>query len=150
MLRLSKLTDYAIVITTTMAADDQRIWSASELASHTHLEQPTVAKVLKMLVQGSLLRSFRGASGGYQLTSQPEQITVAQVIEVMEGPIGMTECSVHAGLCSTEAFCLLRGNWLRISQAVENALRDVTLKDMAQPWRPDIDLNSMRVQLVGT
>ena len=145
MLRLSKLTDYAIVVTTAMAAEPQRIYSASDLAADTHLEPPTVAKVLKALVQGGVLRSFRGASGGYQLIMTPARLSVATIIEAMEGPIGMTECAVHEGLCSTEGVCSLRGNWQRISRAVENALRDVTLQDMTQPWLPPIDLQRLRV-----
>lgn len=145
MLRLSKLTDYAIVVTTAMAGQPSEVFSATELAAETHLEPPTVAKVLKMLVKGRLAESFRGASGGYRLSRNPEEISVAQIIEAMEGPIGMTECSVHEGLCSTEAVCALRGNWRRISQAVHMALSDVTLLDMTRPVMTPIDVLEMRV-----
>ncbi|MEM6575439.1 MAG: SUF system Fe-S cluster assembly regulator, partial [Pseudomonadota bacterium] len=109
------------------------IFSAAELASETHLEPPTVAKVLKTLTRSDLVQSFRGASGGYRLARSPAEITVAQLIVAMEGPIGMTQCSVHQGLCSTEAVCALRGHWQQISRAVYNALSEMTLLDMTRP-----------------
>ncbi|MEM7708334.1 MAG: SUF system Fe-S cluster assembly regulator [Pseudomonadota bacterium] len=133
MLRISKLTDYAIVVTAAMAGDPERIFSAAELASETHLEPPTVAKVLKTLTRSDLVQSFRGAAGGYRLARSPAEITVAQLIVAMEGPIGMTQCSVHQGLCSTEAVCALRGHWQQISRAVHDALSEMTLLDMTRP-----------------
>ncbi|MDJ0654808.1 MAG: SUF system Fe-S cluster assembly regulator [Xanthomonadales bacterium] len=145
MLRLSKLTDYAIVVMTDMADEPETVFSAAELAGRTHLEQPTVAKVLKALTKSGLIRSYRGANGGYRLGPQPRNISVAQIISAMEGPIGMTECSVHEGLCAQEAVCTTRSNWRRISQAVEMALNDVTLQDMTQPMVPPIDIRRMRV-----
>ncbi|MFK7955672.1 MAG: SUF system Fe-S cluster assembly regulator [Lysobacterales bacterium] len=133
MLRISKLTDYAIVVTAAMATDVQRIFSAADLAAATHLEIPTVAKVLKVLARSDLVSSFRGANGGYQLGREAAEITVADLISAMEGPIGMTQCSVHEGLCSTEAVCALRGHWQHISRAVHAALSEMTLQDMSQP-----------------
>ena len=144
MLRLSKLTDYGIVLMTAMAEEPERVFSAPELAMGTFLEQPTVSKVLKILAKSGLIQSFRGAHGGYLISSQPQHISVADVITAMEGPIGMTECSVHAGLCAQEAVCALRSNWRRISSAIEMALADVTLEEMTRPMVPPINLREMR------
>ncbi len=147
MLRISKLTDYAIVVTAAMAADAQRIFSAAELALDTHLETPTVAKVLKTLARSDLVRSFRGASGGYQLARGAAEITVADLIVAMEGPIGMTQCSVHQGLCSTEAVCALRGHWQQISRAVHAALSEMTLLDMSRP--PALSISQPALKITG-
>lgn len=145
MLRLNKLTDYGIVIMTAMAREQERIFSAPDLAEVTHLESPTVSKVLKTLAKSGLVESFRGAHGGYRIRVEPERISVAAVITAMDGPIGMTECSVHEGLCAQESVCAIRSNWQRISQAIEIALSDVTLKDMTQPMTPPIDFRGLRV-----
>ena len=145
MLRLSKLTDYAIVVITAMAQESSRIHSASELAATTHLAQPTVAKVLKVLVKSGLIKSYLGVNGGYELAAPAERVSVADVIAAMEGPIGVTECSVHVGLCSQEAVCSLRTNWQRISRAIEIALSEVTLRDMTRPMVPPIDVRRMRL-----
>lgn len=145
MLRIGKLTDYAILAMTEMAVEPDRVFSASELAGRTHLEQTTVAKLLKALTKSGLIRSYRGARGGYRLGRQPGDITVAEIIAAMEGPIGMTECSVHRGMCSREAVCTTRSNWRRISQAVELALNDVSLLDMTQPIVSPIDIGRMRL-----
>lgn len=132
MLRVSKLTDYATVVMTCLAAAEG-VLSAQALAERARLETPTVAKLLKQLAQAGLVESFRGVSGGYRLADEPRNISVAAIVEAMEGPIGMTECSAHEGQCGHEAHCGVRVNWQRISNAIEHALASVTLADMLQP-----------------
>ena len=92
--------------------------------------------VLKLLVKAGLVESFRGASGGYSLERASQEISVAEIIAAIEGPIAMTECSAEEGLCSQEAVCGLRGNWQRISLAVAKAMEGVSLAEMAQPVKP--------------
>lgn len=136
MLRVSKLTDYATVVMTVLAEDGRTVVSAQTLAERVRLELPTVAKLLKQLGHAGLVESFRGVNGGYRLAHAPEAISVAQIVTAIEGPIGMTECSVHAGLCNHERHCGVRGNWQRINQAIEHALASVTLADMLRPADP--------------
>lgn len=130
MLRVSKLTDYATVVMTCLAGAGDGVLSAQVLAERARLELPTVSKLLKQLAQAGLVTSARGINGGYRLARAPERITIADIVTAMEGPIGMTECSAHAGACDHESHCGIRVNWQRISQAVRNALQDVSLADM--------------------
>lgn len=132
MLRVSKLTDYATVVMTCLAAGDG-VTSAQALAERARLELPTVSKLLKQLAQAGLVASTRGINGGYRLAREPERITIADVVTAMEGPIGMTECSAHAGLCDHESHCGVRVNWQRINHAIAGALASVTLADMLHP-----------------
>jgi FeS assembly SUF system regulator len=132
MLRISKMTDYAILVMVELAREGEML-SAQSLADRIHVEVPTASKVLKLLAGGGLLESYRGANGGYRVGRRAEEISVAEVIAAIEGPIAMTECSVEAGLCSQEDNCDLRGNWQRISLAVARALSDVSLAEMAAP-----------------
>ena len=132
MLRVSKLTDYATVIMTVLA-DGADVLSAQDVAARAHLELPTVSKLLKQLAHAGLAESFRGVNGGYRLAREPAQITIAQIVTAMEGPIGMTECSAHIGLCDHESHCGVRVNWQRINQAIAHALASVTLADMLKP-----------------
>jgi FeS assembly SUF system regulator len=136
MLRISKMTDYAIMVMVELHAARGEVLSAQALAERSHLELPTVSKVLKLLVKVGLVDSYRGANGGYRLERKAEDISVAEIIAAIEGPIAMTECSVQEGLCAQEAICSLRGNWQRISIAVANAMEGVTLAEMAQPVKP--------------
>jgi len=138
VLRVSKLTDYATVVMTVLAGvADARgadaVISAQDLAERAHLELPTVSKLLKQLAHAGLVASFRGVNGGYRLARAAERITVAEVVTAMEGPIGMTECSAHAGLCGHESHCGVRVNWQRINQAIAQALASVTVADMVKP-----------------
>jgi len=97
------------------------------------LALPTVSKVLKALVQHGLLVSHRGAKGGYSLAAAPEEISVAQIISAIEGPIALTECSDSTGVCGQEPQCSVRSNWQRINKAVREALERVTLAELARP-----------------
>jgi FeS assembly SUF system regulator len=133
MLRMSKLADYGTVVMTSMARAADRIHSAANLAAETDLALPTVTKVLKTLARKRLLESVRGAKGGYLLARAPREISLAQVISAMEGPIGMTECGATPGLCLQEPGCSVRTNWQRINRMVLQALDRITLEQMAQP-----------------
>ena len=133
MLRVSKLTDYATVVMTVLADQPERVHSAQELAERARLELPTVSKLLKQLAHAGLAESFRGVNGGYRLTRAPQRISIAEIVTAMEGPIGMTECSAHSGLCGHEPHCGVRVNWQRINQAIAQALGSVTLADMLKP-----------------
>ena len=132
MLRISKLTDYAILMMVELARDGEML-SAHALAERVHVEVPTASKVLKLLAGNDLLESYRGANGGYRVSRTAAEISVAEVIAAIEGPIAMTECSVEEGLCAQEDNCGLRSNWQRISLAVAQALRDVSLAEMSAP-----------------
>ena len=133
MLRVSKLTDYATVVMTCLAGDGDGVVSAQALAERARLEVPTVSKLLKQLAQAGLVASTRGINGGYRLARAAERITIADIVTAMEGPIGMTECSAHSGMCDLESHCGVRVNWQRINQAIAGALSNVTLADMLHP-----------------
>lgn len=132
MLRISKMTDYAILVMVELTRDRETL-SANALAERIHVEVPTASKVLKLLVGADLLCSFRGSNGGYRVIRPAEEISVAAIIAAIEGPIAMTECSVEPGLCHQEDSCNLRSNWQRISLAVANALENVSLAEMSAP-----------------
>lgn len=133
MLRLSKLTDYGTVVMCSLARTPDQQRNAAELAEETRIAAPTVRKLLKRLTHGGLVESSRGAHGGYRLARAPRDISMADVIGVLEGPIGLTECARHAGQCGIESDCSLRGNWQIINRAIREALADVSLAEMAGP-----------------
>jgi len=136
MLRVTKLTDYATVVMTVLASETAAVLSASELAERAGLEMPTVAKLLKPLAQAGLVEGFRGANGGYRLAREAAAISLIEIVEAMEGPLGMTECSVHVGQCGIEHSCGARANWRRINDVVADALRGVSLAQMLGPVPP--------------
>ncbi|MEW9573255.1 SUF system Fe-S cluster assembly regulator [Rhodanobacter sp. Si-c] len=133
MLRVSRLTDYATVVMTCIAAHPDDVLSTAQIADETRLELPTVSKLLKSLGHAGLVESFRGVNGGYRLARPAQAISLADVVEAMEGPIGMTECGVTEGQCEREAQCGVRGSWQRINSVLDRALRAVSLADMLRP-----------------
>jgi FeS assembly SUF system regulator len=133
MLRLSKLTDYGTVAMAHLARRPDRIHAAAELATAIGVAVQTASKILKMLARADLLRSVRGAKGGYMLSRPAGEISIAEVIDAMEGPIGVTECSAISGLCAQEGSCSIRGNWQRINRVIRDSLDQMTLAELAQP-----------------
>jgi FeS assembly SUF system regulator len=135
MLRLSKLTDYAIVILSLMAKESRTL-AAMEIATATGISLPTVSKILKLLVNANVLMSVRGAKGGYGLADAAHKISVASVISAMEGPIALTECSISQQGCEQASGCDIHANWNVINQTIQNALESVSLADMIRPVIP--------------
>ena len=133
MLRVTKLTDYATVVLGVLAEAPGEVLSASGLAERAGLETTTVAKVLKPLATAKLVQAYRGASGGYRLARPAHAIRLVEIVEAMEGPLAMTECSVTAGQCSLERSCNTRAHWRRINDVVADALGRVSLAEMIQP-----------------
>src|SRR5262245_4480256 len=138
MIRITRLTDYGIVLLTHIARHPERLTrNAPELAAAAHLPAPTVSKILKILARQGLLVPHRGAKGGFSLARAPEAITVAAIIQALEGPIALTECSSHRGDgCDIEPRCPVSSNWRRINRAVTEALSGITLAEMATPLPP--------------
>lgn len=138
MIRLNRLTDYAIVVLTQMGRDPAAVRTAPQLAHETGVPLPTVAKLLKTLAADGIIASHRGAAGGYSLSGAPETISVAQIIAALEGPIALTACVEGSGNhCDVESLCPMRGNWDKVNRAIRRALEDLTLADMAMPaWPP--------------
>lgn len=132
MVRLSKLTDYAVVLLTQMARRDGRVATTSVLSEGTGLPLPTVSKVLKILAKGGLLTAHRGATGGYVLAREAAQISIADIVTAMDGPIALTDCAEGSHQsCQMEQSCPISGQWNRINEAIRGALRNVSLADMA-------------------
>lgn len=144
MLKLSKMADYGTVVMTAMVPEPQTSRSSSEIALAIRVPAPTVSKILKILARNGLVLSLRGVKGGYRLARPAEQISVADIIHAMDGPIGMTECSITPGLCQQESDCAVRANWQRINDAVVGVLKNITLAEMLAPVPSSVKTVVMR------
>ena len=134
MLRLNRITDYAVVVLTQMANEPDKRVTAPQLSEESNVPAPTVAKVLKALAREGVLASQRGVNGGYRLARPAGDISMLEVIRALEGPISLTACVDGAeGDCNVELLCPVRGNWDRVNTAIRSALADVSLEDMAIP-----------------
>jgi FeS assembly SUF system regulator len=130
MLRVSRLADYASVVMACLARHPGEVLPAAQVGAETHLEAPTVSKLLKRLAQAGLVDSFRGATGGYRLARSARDISLAEIVEALDGPIGLTECSLGHGGCERQPFCAVSRDWQGIGATIDNALRGVSLADM--------------------
>ena len=140
MLRMTKTTDYGIVLMAHLARQGQEpLHNARDLATETRLPLPMVNKILKLLAGDGLLEGHRGVKGGYRMTRAADRITVADIISALEGPMAITECNLphdpSAG-CDREGFCSVRSHTQRINQVIWKALGQVTLAELAQPPSP--------------
>lgn len=131
MLRITKQTDYAIVLMTQLAGRREGVQNARDLARVVNLPLPTVSKILKAMTRAALVVSHRGVKGGYSLAKDPKDITIADLVEALEGPIAITECLDEINSdCDIECSCPTRTNWQRVNNAVRGALAAIPLSEM--------------------
>ncbi len=135
MIRLAKLSDYGLMLMTLIAQGKEgAVHTARDLAVGSRLPLPTVSKLLKQLLQSGLLVSHRGIKGGYSLARGAAEVSLAEIISAIEGPIALTDCSTEiTGLCDLEECCPIKRNQRVISQVVRGALEKVTLSELIQP-----------------
>ncbi|MSP02497.1 MAG: SUF system Fe-S cluster assembly regulator [Acetobacteraceae bacterium] len=138
MLRLSKLTDYAVVVLVRLDAGLE-LQTSPGIAAAIGVPEPTVAKVLKSLSAGGLVTSLRGARGGYRLARALEDIPVGEVIAAMDGPIALAACvDGSATECESLALCPVRGRWDPVNDAIQRALSAISLADMREAAIPAV------------
>ena len=139
MFRLSRMTDYGIVLLAHLASERKRQpeahapQNARDLAQHVGLPVPVVSKVLKQLARAGILESHRGAKGGFTLTRRPEDLSVAELVTALDGPVALTQCAALPGGCDHESTCAVKSPWQVINQVVQYALSEVSLADLVNP-----------------
>lgn len=134
MMRFSRLADYAVVLMTHMAAEPGQSHNSVDVARATGLPVPTVSKIMATLAREGLLTSHRGAKGGYALPRPAGAISVAEIVSALDGPIAMTHCvKVGPGSCGVEPACPSRFSLGRINTAVQRALQNISLAEIAAP-----------------
>jgi FeS assembly SUF system regulator len=151
MLRISKLTDYGTVILAVLASPPERRCTAAEVSERTRLALPTVSKLLKSFHRAGLVTSVRGSHGGYTLSRPAAQISAASIIDAIEGPVAITECSGDHSACDFEASCSTGVSWQRINRAIRRSLEEISLAQLAGQeavavWRPSLSAAPSRGQ----
>jgi FeS assembly SUF system regulator len=131
VIRLTNLADYAVVVMTAAARAPGRRFSAAEIAALTGVPAPTAAKLTGILARAGLLASARGVAGGVQLGRPATAISIADIVEAVDGPIALTQC-LHEGNhdCVLEAGCAVRPHWPVLNARVREALAGVSLADL--------------------
>jgi FeS assembly SUF system regulator len=159
-MRLSSLADYAVVMMTAAARHCGGLArvNATGLAQETGVPLPTAQKLVSRLSSAGLIESTRGTGGGFRLARPPATITLADIIEAVEGPIALTTCAdTDRHDCALDGTCLVRPHWAVVNRAVRDALAGVTLMQLAakpsatpQQYVPSIAegpvANDMRVE----
>jgi FeS assembly SUF system regulator len=136
MLKLSRLTDYAVAALVRLSAA-QGVETSPGIAASIGVPEPTVAKVLKALAGQGLVISTRGARGGYRLGRRLAEVSVAEVICAIDGPIALTSCVEGAtGFCDSQPLCPVAGRWDPVNEAIRAALSKISLAEMAAAALP--------------
>lgn len=130
MIRISKLTDYALVIAAYLGKEPERFVQTGDIALNTHIAKPTTAKLLKKLAKHGILESHRGATGGYKLAKTPADISVANIIEIMEGPMAIMDCTLGQEHCPIYANCSINAPWIQVNRIIVKSLETIKLSDL--------------------
>ncbi len=130
MFRLSKKTEYSIVALQHLARSDAAVATVKEIAETCRIPQPLLAKLLQQLARKRLLRSVQGVRGGYRLDRPAAQISVADVLEAIEGPLRITACGAAHHRCERLSFCDLRQRMAPLQLKIAKYLQQVSLSDL--------------------
>ena len=136
MLKVSRMADYAILLVCKMSNDENKVYSSQELSIITSLKITTISKILTKLTKANVTDSIRGVSGGYKLTMQAEDISVGNIIDIIDGKVALTIC-VEEGEnhnCNLVSLCPSQSNWQIINNTVREALNSVSIAEMANPF----------------
>jgi len=150
MLRMSRLTDYATVLLAALAGEPGRVQTAALLAEQTRIAAPTVCKLLKQLQRAALVTSTRGPRGGYQLARPATQISAAAILDALEGPVALTDCSAGHGNCEIEDTCRVGRVWQRLNLAFRRSLYEVSLAQLAGLDAPPARLPALEREMKAT
>ncbi len=133
-MRLTHLADYAVVMMTAAARREPGArLSAAELSQETGVPLPTAQKLMGRLAGAGLLNSSRGAAGGFSLARPVNEISLAEIVEAVEGPIAMTVCTGHEGAsdCALDAHCRVKPHMSIVTNTIRGALGAVSLQSLA-------------------
>ena len=145
MIRISRMADYALLVVFKMRGFEQLV-TLDGLCELTSLSLPTVRKLMRALTQSNVVKSVRGPHGGYKLSSRPSQISIAEIIEAIDGPIALTECAkLDGGDCQIAGTCELKENWNIVNRLISNALHNVTLDAMGNM---PLDVKKLNSELI--
>ena len=150
MIRITRQTDYGILLLSQMASRPlAEVHTAKHAAQQSKIPLPMTSKILKALAKRGLLVSQRGVKGGYRLVATADHISIGDVIQALEGPFGITECSFNPGACEQEGSCPVQSNWKRISVAMLDALDRIPLSELVAPHmhQPDVRLLNVTPQI---
>lgn len=139
MIKISKMADYGVLTMSHMARQPHALYTAGQLAETTDLNLPTVTKVLKALSRSGVLVSSRGVGGGYALARAATCITLADIVEAIDGPVKLTACAhepKNCSACRLHDNCSLQDCWYRLNTKVRDALASVSLMELATTAKP--------------
>ena len=137
MIKVSRMADYAVLLVCKMSKNQDKFYSANELSLNTSLKTTTINKILTKLTKASITSSIRGVTGGYKLAMAADDISVGNIIDIIDGRVALTVC-VEKGEnnnCELESVCTSRSNWQVINNAVCNALNSISIEEMANPFK---------------
>ncbi|MDX8394420.1 MAG: SUF system Fe-S cluster assembly regulator [Mariprofundales bacterium] len=137
MIKLTRLSDYGIVLLSYMAKKPDKCHTAADLAMAANIPHPTVSKVLQLLLRQGLLQSTRGANGGYSLNCAPNSVSLHAIITALEGPVALTDCSRsqsnNSSGCEQNTCCDLYRGWREVNNLLANTLDSIYLSDLLDP-----------------
>ncbi len=130
MLRIGKLPDYGLLISTVLA-DAEGLMTTDQITRQTSLPLATARKPLKLLVDTGLVTSHRGSKGGYELAQSSENVSIAEVIEAIDGPIALTECIQRRNnYCPLKNSCRMKGQWCALNGQIVDLLQSVSISEL--------------------
>ena len=136
-MRITRETDYAVRCILYLAERTNEDVASSEISEAMSIPQSFLQKTVQKLVKGKLLQSLKGARGGVRLLKSPEEISLLDVVEVVQGPLAVNLCALEENKCERESSCSVHPAWVKVQGVIEDELRNYTFKKLMQSDKKD-------------
>jgi FeS assembly SUF system regulator len=148
MIKISKLVDYSVLVLCQLASAPTESWSANRLAEKLGLNQPTLAKICRLLAKADLLSASRGAQGGYVLNHEPQAISLHRVIIAVDGDNDLVCCEKTGNRCPCIANCHVQPAWQSVDAEIKLILQRKTIADFSYYQKNSCPMQSMTEELI--
>ncbi len=118
-----------------LSMEPNRFVKAREIARKEDIPERYLRQIIILMERGGLIRSFRGPKGGYILSRSPQEITLSEVFEVLEGSLSFAPCLEDERVCQRVSYCAAREFWKKVNLSMRKTLETITLKDLAETQR---------------
>ena len=130
-MEITRETDYAIRCILYLSEKEGTIIMADEISRAMFIPKSFLAKILQKLTKAGVVKSFRGVKGGFRLAKKPQQTSLLDIIEAIEGPAAMNRCATDASLCNLSGTCTVYPVWVKLRKMVENYLRKTNFRELS-------------------
>ena len=119
-----------------------------QIAQRQNISEQYLEQIFSTIKKSGLIKSVRGAQGGYLLSKEPKDITVGDILIVLEGPVSISDCVVDEDICENSGICVTKIVWERLKKGIEDVINSITLQNMIDDYNKNKNINDITYLII--